>query len=159
MERNVGDATAAAAIATAVYDHANATAIITAAGRTIPATTTPTTMMVIRAMMNSTVTDFDPRNQTFLIAGPDGVPSIPISMATIEAQRVRLASVAVNYGCQLGLTLMALLAVLLLQPTPRLPRGRAAPIPLLQLAALLVGVAHLSLLVLYFPGPLAGRAR
>ncbi|RYP44202.1 hypothetical protein DL768_009318 [Monosporascus sp. mg162] len=151
----------AAAVAIAVYDHANATTIANTASRTTPATTSTT--MMIRAMTNSTVTAFDPRNQTFLIAGPDGIPSIPISMATIEAQRVRLASVAVNYGCQLGLTLMALLAVLLLQPTPRLPRGRTAlsllptaPIPLLQLAALLVGVARLSLLVLYFPGPLAG---
>ncbi|RYP20186.1 hypothetical protein DL765_002945 [Monosporascus sp. GIB2] len=190
MERNEGDP---AVVLAAVYDHANATAIAATASRTTPATTSTTAVMMIRAMTNSTVTAFDPRNQycirprdsiglwssiapgetpeaalnsfsvTFLIAGPDGVPSIPISMATIEAQRVRLASVAVNYGCQLGLTLMALLAVLLLQPAPRLPRGRAAPslpptgpIPVLQLAALLVGVARLSLLVLYFPGPLAG---
>ncbi|RYP00952.1 hypothetical protein DL764_006335 [Monosporascus ibericus] len=138
MERNVGDAAAAA-----VYDHANVTTIANTASRTTTATTSAT-MVMIRAMMNSTATAFDPRNQTFLITGPDGIPSIPISMATIEAQRVHLASVAVNYGCQLGLNLMALLAVLLLQPTPPLPHGRTAPsllptppIPLLQLAALL----------------------
>ena len=95
---------------------------------------------------------FDPRNQTFYIAGPDGKPTIAIAMSTIEAQRVRLANVAINYGCQLGLTLMTLIVILLLLPTARLRRLLHA----VQVSALIVAVARLCLLVLYFPGPLAG---
>ena len=95
---------------------------------------------------------FDPRNQTFYIAGPNGAATIAIAMSTIEAQRVRLANVAINYGCQLGLTLMSLIVVLLLLPTSRLRR----PLHAVQLSALVVAVIRLCLLVLYFPGPLAG---
>lgn len=102
--------------------------------------------------LTASMMGFDPRNQTFYIAGPDGQATIAIPMSTIEAQRVRLANVAINYGCQLGLTLMALMVVLLLLPTARLRRVLHA----VQVSALVVAVARLSLLVLYFPGPLAG---
>ncbi|EMR61520.1 putative pheromone receptor 2 protein [Eutypa lata UCREL1] len=96
--------------------------------------------------------DFDPRNQTFSISGRDGNASIPILMSTIEAQRVRLANIAINYGCQLGLTLMSLIVVLLLLPPSRMRR----PLHLVQISALVVAVGRLCLLVLYFPGPLTG---
>ncbi|KAH9995686.1 fungal pheromone mating factor STE2 GPCR-domain-containing protein [Xylariaceae sp. FL0662B] len=101
---------------------------------------------------------FDPRNQTFFIAGPDGQPTIAIAMSTIDAQRVRLANTSINYGVQLGLCLLSLLVTLMLQPavTPRLQlRRRRAPLPLVHVAALAVAVVRLALLVVYFPGPLA----
>ena len=104
------------------------------------------------AAATEAITAFDPRNQTFYIAGPNGVTDIAIAMSTIEAQRIRLANVAINYGCQLGLTLMSLIVVLLLLPTSRLRR----PLHCVQLSALVVAVIRLCLLVLYFPGPLAG---
>ncbi|KAI0018669.1 fungal pheromone mating factor STE2 GPCR-domain-containing protein [Xylariomycetidae sp. FL0641] len=99
---------------------------------------------------------FDPREQTFQIAGsrlPNGtIPSLAISLPAIDAQRVRLARIAVNYGVQLGLLLLTLVVVLLLLPTPKLRRAYHA----VQAGALAAGIAHLLLLVQYFPGPLAG---
>lgn len=126
-------------------------------------TTTPAMMTSVtsttQSMMDPTPTtiptttmDFDPRNQTFSISGRDGNASIPILMSTIEAQRVRLANIAINYGCQLGLTLMSLIVVLLLLPPSRMRR----PLHLVQISALVVAVGRLCLLVLYFPGPLTG---
>ena len=44
-------------------------------------------------------------------------------MATIEAQRTRLAAVCINYGCQLGLSLAALIVVLVLVPSAKLRRA------------------------------------
>jgi pheromone alpha factor receptor len=95
---------------------------------------------------------FDPLNQTFRIAGPDGVADIEISMATIEAQRQRLARICINYGCQLGLTIMSLIVVAMLLPSYKMRRA----LHIAQTSALVVAVIRLSLLVLYFPGPLSG---
>lgn len=102
-------------------------------------------------------TPFDPRNQTFFILGvsdpndPDAQPPlIPISMPTIDAQRVRLANTSINYGVQLGLILSSLLTTLVLLPSRKLRR----PIHLTQVLCLTVSAARLALLVCYFPGPL-----
>ncbi|KAI0376900.1 fungal pheromone mating factor STE2 GPCR-domain-containing protein [Hypomontagnella monticulosa] len=102
-------------------------------------------------------TPFDPRNQTFFILGaadpsnPDAEPPlIPISMPTIDAQRVRLANTSINYGVQLGLILSSLITTLLLLPTRKLRR----PIHLTQVLCLTVSATRLALLVCYFPGPL-----
>jgi pheromone alpha factor receptor len=95
---------------------------------------------------------FDPRGQTFYIAGTDGVADMPISMPAIEMQRQRLARICINYGCQLGLTIMSLIVVLMLLPSYKLRRS----LHVVQVAALVAGVLRLSLLVLYFPGPLSG---
>ncbi|KAI1500332.1 fungal pheromone mating factor STE2 GPCR-domain-containing protein [Biscogniauxia marginata] len=94
---------------------------------------------------------FDPRNQTFFIAGPDGTADIAIWMATIETQRVQLANVSINYGVQLGLCLLTLIVVLMLLPSYKIKRA----INVVQISALVVAVIRLVLLVLYFPGPLS----
>ncbi|CAJ2503337.1 Uu.00g107310.m01.CDS01 [Anthostomella pinea] len=99
--------------------------------------------------MNST---FDPRNQSFFIAAPDGAATIEISMATIEAQRVRLANISINYGVQLGLCILTLIVALLLLPSYKLKKA----INMVQVSALVAAVVRLVLLVLYFPGPLTG---
>lgn len=103
---------------------------------------------------------FDPRNQTFFILGrPNGTDGahqniedylIPISMAVIDAQRVRLANTSINYGVQLGLCLLSLLVTLLLLPSRKLRRQ----VHLAQVLCLVVSITRLVLLVLYFPGPL-----
>ena len=95
---------------------------------------------------------FDPRNQTFFIAGPGGTADIAIWMATIEEQRVRLANVSINYGVQLGLCILTLIVVLMLLPSYKIKRAVNA----VQISALVVAVVRLILLVLYFPGPLSG---
>ncbi|KAI8623175.1 fungal pheromone mating factor STE2 GPCR-domain-containing protein [Xylariaceae sp. FL1651] len=94
---------------------------------------------------------FDPRQQTFTIKAPNG-SDVTVSLEAIEAQRVRLANISINYGVQLGLCLLTLIVVLMLLPTSRLRR----PLNSIQLAAVVVSVVRLALLVLYFPGPLAG---
>ncbi|KAI1655424.1 fungal pheromone mating factor STE2 GPCR-domain-containing protein [Daldinia decipiens] len=99
---------------------------------------------------------FDPQNQTFFIVGSSNInasdpsPSIAISLPVIDAQRVRLASTSINYGVQLGLCFLSLLTSLLLLPTTKLRR----PVHLSQVLCLVVSVTRLTLLVLYFPGPL-----
>ncbi|KAI1761954.1 fungal pheromone mating factor STE2 GPCR-domain-containing protein [Hypoxylon sp. FL1150] len=99
---------------------------------------------------------FDPRTQNFTILGRPGSPSDPppvitVSFSVIDAQRVRLANTSINYGVQLGLILLSLLVTLLLLPSRKLRRG----VHVAQVSCLVVSVARLVLLVLYFPGPLA----
>ncbi|KAK6065003.1 pheromone receptor 2 [Seiridium cupressi] len=94
---------------------------------------------------------FNPKLQNFTILGPDGQTSINISMVVIDAQRVRTANLCISWGVQLGLCLMALLMVLLLIPLNRLRRA----INIVHLSALVVAVVRLSLIIQYFPGPLA----
>lgn len=102
--------------------------------------------------------DFDPRLQNFTILGrPSGdspssslPPTITISLPVIDAQRIRLANTSINYGVQLGLILLSLLVTLLLLPSRKLRRA----VHVAQVSCLVVSVARLVLLVLYFPGPL-----
>ncbi|KAM0816043.1 putative Fungal pheromone mating factor STE2 GPCR-domain-containing protein [Seiridium cardinale] len=94
---------------------------------------------------------FNPKLQNFTILGPDGQTSINISMVVIDAQRVRTANLCISWGVQLGLCLMALLMVLLLIPLSRLRRA----INIVHVSALVVAVVRLSLIIQYFPGPLA----
>ncbi|KAI0121011.1 fungal pheromone mating factor STE2 GPCR-domain-containing protein [Xylariales sp. AK1849] len=94
---------------------------------------------------------FNPKNQSFLIAGFDGQADISISMPVIDAQRVRLANLCISYGVQLGLSLMMLLALLLLIPVSRMQR----PIHMVHIWSLIVAVVRLTLLVQYFSGPLS----
>lgn len=95
---------------------------------------------------------FNPKSQNFTIIGSDGVTVITISMATIDAQRVRLANICISYGVQLGLCLATLLVMLLLVPLTRL---RRQAIHAVHTASLVVAVARLALLLQYFPGPLS----
>ncbi|KAI1336515.1 fungal pheromone mating factor STE2 GPCR-domain-containing protein [Xylariaceae sp. FL0016] len=95
--------------------------------------------------------DFDPTTQTFFITARNG-SSIPISMVNIEAQRVRLANVSINYGVQLGLCILALIVVLIFLPRYKMKKV----INVVQISALVAAVIRLALLVLYFPGPLTG---
>lgn len=94
---------------------------------------------------------FNPKNQTFLIAGPDGVVNIPISMSVIDAQRIRLANICISWGVQLGLTLMTFIILLFLIP----PRKLKNALTQVHLWSLVTGFVRLTLLVQYFPGPLA----
>lgn len=94
----------------------------------------------------------DPRNQTFVIAGSNGVANTTIWMAAIDQRRVALANVCISYGVQLGLCLMMLLTFLTLIPPGRLTRK---PIHAVHLASLVVAVVRLTLLIMYFPGPLS----
>jgi pheromone alpha factor receptor len=94
---------------------------------------------------------FNPKNQTFLIAGPQGIANITISMAVIDAQRVRLANLCISYGVQLGLSLMMLLAILLLTPLAKMKKAVHA----IHVWSLVIAVIKGSLLILYFPGPLS----
>ena len=48
----------------------------------------------------------DPRNQTFVIAGSNGVANTTIWMAAIDQRRVALANVCISYGVQLGLSFL-----------------------------------------------------
>ncbi|KAK8076493.1 hypothetical protein PG994_003765 [Apiospora phragmitis] len=93
----------------------------------------------------------DPKNQTFFIAGNDGVVDMPIWMADIDARRVRLASICVSYGVQLGLCLMTLLVSLTLVPMHRMRKY----VHVVHLLSLVVAVTRLTLFLLYFPGPLS----
>jgi pheromone alpha factor receptor len=95
----------------------------------------------------------DPRKQIFYIKAANG-SDVAVSMEAIEAQRVRLANVSINYGVQLGLCLLALIVVVMLLPTLRMRR----PLNLVQLTALVIAVVRLVLLVLYFPSPLTAYA-
>lgn len=94
----------------------------------------------------------DPRNQTFVIAGSNGVANTTIWMAAIDQRRVALANVCISYGVQLGLCLMMLLTFLTLIPPGRLTRK---PIHAVHLASLVIAVVRLTLLMMYFPGPLS----
>lgn len=94
---------------------------------------------------------FNPKNQTFLIAGPDGVVNISISFAVIDAQRVRLASVCISYGVQLGLCLATLIMLPLLTPMPKMRKS----VYIIHVSSLVISIIRLSLLVMYFPGPLS----
>ncbi|KAK7960931.1 hypothetical protein PG996_011573 [Apiospora saccharicola] len=93
----------------------------------------------------------DPKNQTFFIAGNDGVVNVPIWMADIDARRVRLANICISYGVQLGLCLMTLLVSLTLVPMHRMRKAAH----LVHLLSLAVAVTRLSLFLMYFPGPLS----
>ncbi|KAH8200802.1 hypothetical protein TruAng_005039 [Truncatella angustata] len=94
---------------------------------------------------------FNPKTQNFTILGPDGKTPITISMVVIDALRTRLANICISYGVQLGLSLMALLAVLLLTSPARMRRSLC----LVHASSLVVAVMRLSLLIQYFPGPLS----
>lgn len=93
----------------------------------------------------------DPKNQTFFIAGNDGVVNVPIWMAEIDARRVRLANICISYGVQLGLCLMTLLVSLTLAPMHRMRKA----VHLVHLLSLAVAVTRLTLFLMYFPGPLS----
>ncbi|KAK8092045.1 hypothetical protein PG997_002406 [Apiospora hydei] len=93
----------------------------------------------------------DPKNQTFFIAGNDGVVNMPVWMAEIDARRVRLANICISYGVQLGLCLMTLLVSLTLVPMHRMRKC----VHLVHLLSLAVAVTRLTLFLLYFPGPLS----
>lgn len=93
----------------------------------------------------------DPMNQTFFIAGNDGVVDMPIWMAEIDARRVRLANICISYGVQLGLCFMTLLASLTLVPVHRMRKA----VHIVHLLSLTVAVTRLTLFLMYFPGPLS----
>ncbi|KAI0473039.1 fungal pheromone mating factor STE2 GPCR-domain-containing protein [Xylariaceae sp. FL0804] len=95
--------------------------------------------------------DFDPLTQNFTLVTSNGT-SVAVSLAAIEAQRVRLANTSINYGVQLGITLLTLIAVLMLLPSRRMRK----PLNVVQVWALVASVVRLALLVLYFPSSLAG---
>jgi pheromone alpha factor receptor len=94
---------------------------------------------------------FNPKNQTFLIAGSDGVVNISISLPVIDAQRVRLASICISYGVQLGLCLTTLIVLPLLTPISKMRKS----VYIIHVSALVISVIRLTLLAMYFPGPLA----
>jgi pheromone alpha factor receptor len=98
------------------------------------------------------MSSFDPKLQNFTITGSDGVTVIPISIAVIDAQRVRLANICISYGVQLGLCLATLMVVLLLVPAAKL---RRQAIHAVHISSLVVAVIRLVLLLQYFPGPLS----
>ncbi|KAK8007599.1 Iron transport multicopper oxidase FET3 [Apiospora arundinis] len=109
-------------------------------------------MSDISSIVNTTTsTIMDPKNQTFLIAGTDGVVNVPIWMAEIDARRVRLANICISYGVQLGLCLMTLLVTLTLVPVHRMRKC----VHLVHLLSLTVAVVRLTLFLMYFPGPLS----
>ncbi|KAK6851724.1 pheromone receptor 2 protein [Apiospora arundinis] len=109
-------------------------------------------MSDISSIVNTTTsTTMDPKNQTFLIAGTDGVVNVPIWMAEIDARRVRLANICISYGVQLGLCLMTLLVTLTLVPVHRMRKC----VHLVHLLSLTVAVVRLTLFLMYFPGPLS----
>ncbi|KAK8015629.1 hypothetical protein PG991_008517 [Apiospora marii] len=93
----------------------------------------------------------NPKNQTFFVAGNDGVADMPIWMAEIDARRVRLANICISYGVQLGLCLMTLLVSLTLVPMHRMRKA----VHLVHLLSLTVAVTRCTLFLMYFPGPLS----
>ncbi|KAH8646700.1 GPCR fungal pheromone mating factor [Xylariales sp. PMI_506] len=111
----------------------------------------PAITPAVAAVAAASTTHFDPKTQIFYIAGPDGIASIPIAMSVIDLQRVRLASICISYGVQLGLCLMTLVMLLLLIPLSKLRK----PINALNMLSLVTALVRLCLLVGYFPGPLS----
>jgi pheromone alpha factor receptor len=94
---------------------------------------------------------FNPKNQTFLIAGEGGKFDFQVSMAQIDALRVKHANICISWGVQLGLSLMMLITLLLLLPGHKMKKS----VHVVHISSLLVAVVRLNLLLNYFPGPLS----
>ena len=90
----------------------------------------------------------DPSSQLISFTGPNGTTmSIPMNVVDINTHVA--INTCINYGTQLGASIMMLLVVLAMNPTAKLLRAYTA----VQVAALAVNVVRMVLLCLYWPSP------
>lgn len=65
---------------------------------------------------------FDPRTQVFTLIGPDGVTEIPLAVDMVDLVYVDRFVVEVNYGSQIGASVVMLLVYLLMTPQAKFRR-------------------------------------
>lgn len=92
---------------------------------------------------------FNPQNQNITFLAPDGITAIQVPLAAVNAWYDESVSITMNYGAQLGLSILMLVALVILTPPKKLSRPSAA----LQVAALLINVVRWILEYLYMRAP------
>lgn len=93
--------------------------------------------------------DFNPSTQNITILAPDGITPIQIPLAAVDAWYDESVSITMNFGAQLGLSILMLLTLLALTPSNKYRRPTTA----LQFVALLVSIVRSTLEFIYMREP------
>ncbi|KAK3316946.1 pheromone receptor [Apodospora peruviana] len=88
---------------------------------------------------------FDPLQQILNVTGPDG-SLIPVSMSAVDEYYHQAFSAAINFGCQIGATLIMLVIMLVMTPKNRFNRLPTV----ISIAALVVNFVRMILISLYY---------
>ncbi|KAL1891282.1 pheromone alpha factor receptor [Sporothrix stenoceras] len=88
---------------------------------------------------------FDPRNQTFYLTGPHNM-AIPVWVPNVDQIMQMMLGTSINYGSQIGASLLMLLVTLTLTSKSRFSRAAT----LINVAGLVISVIRCVLLTLYF---------
>ena len=91
---------------------------------------------------------FDPYTQSIILLGADGVQRYNVSLADVDAWNRTASSTCINYGAQIGASIVMLLMLLTLTPGHKLRR----PTALVHVVHLVVNVVRMVLLAVYYTG-------
>ncbi|KAI9742168.1 MAG: hypothetical protein M1818_004068 [Claussenomyces sp. TS43310] len=92
---------------------------------------------------------FDPYTQSFTIYEADGTTPVQISVADLDAFNLYNTEICVNYGSQLGASLIMLVVIILVTRDSK----RRSPLFLLNIVSLMLSTIRSLLQILYWVGP------